>query len=92
MAKTNHNLAYRLGQNIDDMEVCMQLNIDSSHAYKESINEKAIEATYYNNIKDGMESGLSREEATKIAVKGKRESTDLWNKLRKDTYAPKSIG
>ena len=81
--RKNHNVAWMMGQDIDDLEVCQNLGLDPSLAYTPQINKAAVDAVYISNIEDGMKSGLSKEEAIEIARKQRNDAHQLHTQLSK---------
>ena len=84
--RKNHNVAWMMGHDIDDLEVCEDLGLDPSLAYTPQINKAATDVIYERNIRDGMKSGLSIEESTMQAKKARGESHKLWTSLSKKKY------
>jgi len=82
--RKNHNVAWMMGQDIDDLEVCQNLGLDPSVAYTPEINKAAVDAVYISNIEDGIKSGLSEEEAMAIAKKQRNDAHKLHTSLVKN--------
>jgi hypothetical protein len=85
--KKNYNVAWMMGHDIDDLEVCEDLNLDPSLAYTPQINKAATDAVYERNIQDGVRAGLSIEESTNQAKEARSNSHKLWSTLSKNKYA-----
>lgn len=81
--RKNHNVAWMLGHDIDDLEVCEDLGLDPSLAYTAQINKAATDAIYERNIKDGIRSGLSEKESIANAREARNDSLKLWQTLSK---------
>jgi len=81
--RKNHNVAWMMGHDIDDLEVCEDLGLDPSLAYTPQINKAATDAVYERNVKDGIRSGLSEEESVANARKARNDSLKLWQTLAK---------
>ena len=81
--RKNHNVAWMMGHDIDDLEVCEDLGLDPSLAYTPQINKAATDAVYERNVKDGIRSGLSEEESIANARKARNDSLKLWQTLSK---------
>jgi len=81
--RKNHNVAWMMGQDIDDLEVCQNLGLDPSLAYTPEINRAAVDAVYIKNIEDGIKSGLTKEEAIEIAKKQRSDAHKLYTSLTK---------
>lgn len=84
--KKNYNVAWMMGHDINDLEVCEDLGLDPSLAYTPEINRAATDAVYERNIQDGIRSGLSVEESTIKAREARSNSHKLWSTLSKDKY------
>ena len=83
ITRKNHNVAWMMGHDIDDLEVCEDLGLDPSLAYTPQINKAATDAVYERNVKDGIRSGLSEEESVTNARKARNDSLKLWQTLAK---------
>jgi len=84
--RKNYNVAWMMGQDIDDLEVCEDLGLDPSLAYTPQINKAATDVVYARNIKDGIRSGLSEKEAVSKARTARNDSLKLWQTLSKKKY------
>ena len=84
--RKNHNVAWMMGQDIDDLEVCQNLGIDPSLAYTPQINKAAVDAVYVKNIEDGMKSGLTKEKAVARAKEQRNIAHKLHTELSKKKY------
>ena len=81
--RKNHNVAWMMGHDIDDLEVCEDLGLDPSLAYTPQINKAATDAVYKRNVTDGIRSGLSEEESIARAREARNDSLKLWQTLSK---------
>jgi len=84
--KKNYNVAWMLGHNITDLEVCEDLKLDPSLAYTPAINQAATEAVYQRNIVDGVRDGLSESQAVQEAQKQRVTTQHLQSQLLKNKY------
>ena len=84
--RKNYNLAYMLGMDIDDLEVCKDLKLSPDLAYTPNINREATEVIYQRNIRDGVRSGLTREESIDKAKQARSDTTKLYERLSKNKY------
>jgi len=65
--KENFNIDAMLGGDLDDMDIVRQYGLNPDVAYKPEINEAMITAIFESNGRDGIRSGRTLEESTRIA-------------------------
>jgi len=77
--RKNYNTAAKMGMDINDLEVCEDLNLDPALAFTPGLNKAAMEAVYQRNVADLQQDGMTEEDAMKEASK-MRSLADKFNK------------
>jgi hypothetical protein len=82
MVEKNKNIAWSMGHDITDEEVCEKLGIDIGLAGTEKMNEVAIQKVHAANIEACVAQGGTIEECTAQANKNANDAKALLAKIR----------
>ena len=80
----SYNLDSQLGGDTDDMELVQRYGINPELAYTSGINEAIFKAVHDESVRDGIEGGLTPEQAMKSAMKSSGDARAVYAQLCKD--------